>query len=69
MPSFVDTIEDAQKWEKLGVKYLSYSVDVGLFYEKCKTDVETMKMLSYFNRQGGWPRRDEISLPTSTTRR
>jgi 4-hydroxy-2-oxoheptanedioate aldolase len=41
--TFVDTVADAQKWRSLGVKYLSYSVDVGLFYEKCKADVGAMK--------------------------
>ena len=34
---FTDKIEDTLKWFKLGVKYLSYSVDVGIFYESCKT--------------------------------
>lgn len=43
--TFVDTLADAQKWGGLGVKYLSYSVDVGLFYEKCKADVAAMRKL------------------------
>ena len=29
--TFVDTVENALKWKKLGVKYISYSVDVGIF--------------------------------------
>ena len=33
--TFVDTIEAARKWRVAGVKYLCYSVDVGLFTEKC----------------------------------
>jgi 4-hydroxy-2-oxoheptanedioate aldolase len=33
--TFVDTIEAARKWRAAGVKYLCYSVDVGLFTEKC----------------------------------
>jgi 4-hydroxy-2-oxoheptanedioate aldolase len=41
--TFVDTIKDAKRWGDLGVKYLSYSVDVGIFYEKCRIDVETMR--------------------------
>jgi 4-hydroxy-2-oxoheptanedioate aldolase len=41
--TFVDTIQDARKWKELGVKYLNYAVDVGLFYEKCRGDVETMR--------------------------
>jgi 4-hydroxy-2-oxoheptanedioate aldolase len=35
--TFVDTIENAQKWKKLGIKYISYSVDVGIFCERCST--------------------------------
>lgn len=34
--TFVDTIENAHKWRETGVQYLSYSVDVGIFYESCK---------------------------------
>jgi 4-hydroxy-2-oxoheptanedioate aldolase len=41
--TFVDTIQDAKKWRDLGVKYLSYSVDVGIFYNKCRVDVEAMR--------------------------
>lgn len=37
--TFVDTIENARKWKKLGIKYLSYSVDVGIFYEQCNAIV------------------------------
>lgn len=33
--TFVDTIENAIKWRETGVQYLSYSVDVGIFYEAC----------------------------------
>lgn len=33
---FSDTIESAVKWRNIGVKYISYSVDVGIFYEKCR---------------------------------
>jgi 4-hydroxy-2-oxoheptanedioate aldolase len=33
--TFVDTIQAARKWRAAGVKYLCYSVDVGLFTEKC----------------------------------
>jgi 4-hydroxy-2-oxoheptanedioate aldolase len=41
--TFVDTAVDAQKWRDLGVKYLCYSVDVGIFYEKCKAVVEGLR--------------------------
>ncbi|MCP4402868.1 MAG: hypothetical protein GY801_36900 [bacterium] len=37
--TFVDTLENARKWKGLGVKYLSYSVDVGLFYDQCSSIV------------------------------
>ena len=36
--TFVDTQENAIKWKKLGVKYISYSVDMGIFYE-AMTDI------------------------------
>ena len=34
--TFVDTVENAKKWKALGVKYISYSVDMGIFYEAVK---------------------------------
>jgi len=40
--TFVDTIADAQKWRAAGVRYLSYSVDVGLFTEKCRDVVRSL---------------------------
>ncbi|MGE5598821.1 MAG: HpcH/HpaI aldolase family protein [Bacteroidota bacterium] len=33
--TFVETVDDAKAWRSWGVTYLAYSVDVGLFYEKC----------------------------------
>jgi 4-hydroxy-2-oxoheptanedioate aldolase len=41
--TFVDTIESARKWKALGVRYLAYSVDVGLFYEKCAAVVRELR--------------------------
>jgi 4-hydroxy-2-oxoheptanedioate aldolase len=41
--TFVDTFENADKWRGLGVKYISYSVDVGIFYDKC---VEVVKRIT-----------------------
>lgn len=41
--TFVDTIENAEKWRELGVKYISYSVDVGIFYEKCVEIVQKVR--------------------------
>ena len=34
--TFVDTVGNAKKWKSLGVKYVSYSVDVGIFYDAVK---------------------------------
>lgn len=34
--TFVDTIENAKKWKALGVKYISYSVDMGIFHDAVK---------------------------------
>lgn len=31
--TFVDNISNANKWQSVGVQYISYSVDVGIFYE------------------------------------
>ncbi len=33
---FVDTPEDLVMWKDLGIQYLSYSVDVGIFMDACK---------------------------------
>lgn len=33
--TFVDSIQNARKWKAIGVKYISYSVDMGIFYEAC----------------------------------
>jgi 4-hydroxy-2-oxoheptanedioate aldolase len=40
--TFVDTIENALKWKETGVQYLSYSVDVGIFYEACRSIVNAI---------------------------
>ncbi|MFW6030019.1 MAG: HpcH/HpaI aldolase family protein [Halanaerobiales bacterium] len=41
--TFVETIEDAHKWEEAGVRYLAYSVDVGLVYDKFLDVVNKIK--------------------------
>ncbi|NJD04788.1 MAG: aldolase [Ruminiclostridium sp.] len=41
--TFVDTLENAKKWKNAGVKYLSYNVDVGIFYEACSSIVKSIK--------------------------
>lgn len=34
--TFIDTPQDLVMWRDLGVKYLSYSVDVGIFLDACR---------------------------------
>jgi 4-hydroxy-2-oxoheptanedioate aldolase len=41
--TFVDTIEGARKWLSAGVRYLCYSVDVGLFTEKCRETIDSLR--------------------------
>ena len=38
--NFVETIEGAKKWRDLGVKYICYSVDAGIFYDACRALVQ-----------------------------
>lgn len=46
---FADTPAQAKYWISVGVQYIAYSVDVGLFYQKCS---ETVKELAEFTRAG-----------------
>lgn len=41
--TFVDTPETCAMWKDAGVKYMSYSVDVGIYYEACKAIVDASK--------------------------
>ena len=41
--TFVDNVDAGLKWIELGVQYISYSVDVGMFLEKCKDTVQLFK--------------------------
>jgi len=41
--TFVESPQDAKKWAKVGVKYISYSVDVGIFYTACENIVKNIK--------------------------
>jgi len=41
--TFVETIEGARKWRDLGVKYISYSVDVGIFTDACREIVQSIR--------------------------
>ena len=38
--TFVDNIANARLWRDTGVQYISFSVDVGIFYEACRTIVQ-----------------------------
>jgi len=40
--TFVETCEEAKKWEKAGVQYISFSVDVGIYYEACSLIVKKL---------------------------
>jgi len=43
--TFVENIETASKWAKLGVQYLSYSVDVGIYLQACIKIVDESKLV------------------------
>jgi len=43
--TFVDSISNAKKWTSLGVRYIAYSVDMGIFFEATKS------ILSEINRK------------------
>lgn len=40
--TFVDTLQSARHWRDAGVRYICYSVDVGLFTEKCSEVVRSL---------------------------
>lgn len=42
--NFVDTVEEANKFLKLGVKYIALSVDVGIFYNACKDILKNIQI-------------------------
>lgn len=41
--TFVDNIESAKKWLALGVQYISFSVDVGIFFNACSNIVKSLR--------------------------
>jgi len=41
--TFVDNFEDAKKWIDIGVQYISFSVDVGIFYDACCKIVKSLR--------------------------
>lgn len=40
---FVDDLKAAKMWREQGIQYISYSVDVGMFYEQCKNIVDDFR--------------------------
>lgn len=38
--TFVESPESAKQWVDLGVKYIAYAVDVGIYYDACKSIVD-----------------------------
>ena len=44
--TFVDTPDNAIKWKKLGVKYISYSVDMGIFYDAMSDIIKTVSKVN-----------------------
>jgi len=41
--TFVDNCKQAKKWKEVGVQYISFSVDVGIYYEACSGIVKRLK--------------------------
>src|SRR5690554_1517682 len=41
--TFVDNVDNAREWIDIGVRFIAYSVDVGIFYEKCAEIVSDLK--------------------------
>ncbi|GAA3617180.1 aldolase/citrate lyase family protein [Flavivirga amylovorans] len=41
--TFVESPESAKQWIDLGVKYISYAVDVGIYFDACKNIVDKVK--------------------------
>lgn len=39
---FADTLSAATKWKQAGIRYLAYSIDMGLFYSMCRKIVESI---------------------------
>lgn len=43
--TFADTPENAKKWRKNGIKYIAYSVDVGIFYNAVRDLADQLKKI------------------------
>jgi len=44
--TFVETRDEAKKWIKAGVRYISFSVDVGIYYQACARIVEGLRSIT-----------------------
>lgn len=42
--TFVENAGDARRWIKLGVRYISFSVDMGIFYNACSRIIQDMNL-------------------------
>lgn len=40
--TFVDSLDNAKRWIDLGIRYVAYSVDTGIFYDAAKEIIETI---------------------------
>lgn len=41
--TFAEDVETAKSWISLGVQYMAFSVDVGIFYETSKNIINKLK--------------------------
>ena len=41
--NFTDTEENAKRWIKMGIRYVSYSVDIGIYHDACKNILKKLK--------------------------
>lgn len=41
--TFTDTVANARKWRKLGVRYIAHSVDMGIFHDACRGLIADIK--------------------------
>jgi 4-hydroxy-2-oxoheptanedioate aldolase len=41
--NFTDTLEDAEKWINMDVRYISYSVDIGIYYNACRRILKNLR--------------------------
>ena len=41
--TFTDSREMMEKWMRAGVQYISYSVDMGIFYDSCRQLTEQFR--------------------------